>query len=59
MRLKALVTTFTSMVLTVPALADGEWHSVPEIGANGSLAAIMAVAAIALIVWERRRTSSK
>ena len=58
MRIKALMATFTSMVLTVPALASGE-TVVPEIGANGSLAAIMAVAAIALIVWERRRASTK
>jgi hypothetical protein len=28
---------------------------VPEVSSNGSLAAIVAVAALAMIIWERRR----
>ncbi len=47
MRLKILISTLASMALTAPAWADG---TVPEIGSAGSLAAITAVAAFAVIL---------
>jgi hypothetical protein len=50
MRLATMIATLASIGMTVPALA---WD-VPEVSSSGSLAAITAVAALALIVWERR-----
>lgn len=64
MSLKALIATLTTTVLTAaPALAVPSAFpvspiargSVPEVSSNGSLAAIVAVAALVMIVWERRR----
>ena len=64
MSLKALVAALTTTVLTAaPALAGPSISSVspiarssvPEVSSNGSLAAIVAVAALGMIVWERRR----
>jgi len=63
--LKALVAALTTTVLTAaPALAGpsiisavpiARFPGVPEVSSNGSLAAIVAVAALGVIVWERRR----
>ena len=54
MHLKALIATLTTMALT-----SGAWavvtNPVPEVSSNGSLAAIVAVAALAAILFERRR----
>ena len=67
MRFSILLTTLAvSLVLTAPALArhhrhgcENDDHCVPEIGADGSLAAITAVAGFAAILGHRRRRSSK
>jgi hypothetical protein len=39
---------------------DEPWHhdNVPEIGADGSLAGIVAVAGLAAMIWQRRRKRS-
>ena len=67
MSLKALIAALTATVLTAaPALAGfggpfpgpigpSPFPGVPEVSSNGSLAAIVAVAALGVIVWERRR----
>ena len=69
MSLKALIAALTTTVLTAaPALAGfggpgpfpgpigpSPFPGVPEVSSNGSLAAIVAVAALGVIVWERRR----
>ena len=58
MRMTTLMTTLTAMALTAaPALADTDHVRVPEIGSTGSLAAIVAVVALAMILWERRRSA--
>jgi MYXO-CTERM domain-containing protein len=60
MRFSNLLTTvMVSLALTAPALAQAAANpSVPEIGAEGSLAALTAVAGFAAILWHRRRRSS-
>ena len=65
MSLKALIAALTTTVLTaapalaVPSTLSGvpvaRFPGVPEVSSNGSLAAIVAVAALVMIVWERRR----
>ena len=64
MSLKAFIAALTTTVLTAaPALAvpppsvpfPTRFPGVPEVSSNGSLAAIVAVAALGMIVWERRR----
>ena len=69
MHVKTLLATLATLALTAaPALAatgtgsgcstvKAALHecSVPEVGSTGSLAAIVAVLAVGLIVWERRR----
>jgi hypothetical protein len=68
MRLKSLVATAITMALTAPAWAGPHNpprcddfrcppppHGVPEISSNGALAALIVVAALAAILWERRR----
>ena len=59
MYIKTLLATLTTLALTAaPALAvcgNALNKCVPEVGSTGSLAAIVAVAAVGLIVWERRR----
>jgi hypothetical protein len=63
MRLSALIAALTTTVLTAaPALALTSSVAkifpvarVPEVSSNGSLAAIVAIAALAMIIWERRR----
>ncbi len=58
MALKALMYSLASTVLTVPAWADGCDEGrcrVPEVSSSGSLAAIVAVAALAALLYERRR----
>jgi hypothetical protein len=68
--LKALIAALTTTVLTAaPALAlpnppvfpigASPIARVPEVSSNGSLAAIVAVAALAMIVWERRRARTQ
>ncbi len=67
MSLKALIAALTTTVLTAaPALAVTSTVAgiypvarVPEVNSNGSLAAIVAVAALAIIVWERRRARTQ
>jgi hypothetical protein len=58
MLFKGLMTSLATMALSVPAWAekceDG-CSRVPEVSSNGSLAAIVAVAALAAILIERRR----
>jgi hypothetical protein len=61
MRLLAFITTLPlSAGLAASAWAGhghGHSHVVPEIGATGSLAAIVVVGALAAIIHERRRRS--
>ncbi len=57
-RLVALSVTLAAMAAsTMPALAGipGLGLDAPEIGGTGSIVAITTVAAIATMVWERRR----
>jgi len=60
MRLSTMVAVLASMALAAPAWACQWWQKncVPEVSSDGSLAAIAALAAVALIVWERRRSRS-
>jgi hypothetical protein len=64
MRLSTILPSIAAFIaLTAPAFAHdghecGDWCHVPEIGADGSLAAIAAVAATAAIIWQRRRNRS-
>jgi hypothetical protein len=58
MHLKALIYSLATLALSVPAWADDDdhhFHSVPEVSSNGALAAIVAIAALAAILYERRR----
>ena len=61
MPLKALMYSLATMALSVPAWAEHDdgceryCNRVPEIASNGSLAAIVVVAALAAILYERRR----
>jgi hypothetical protein len=57
-----LLASFTMLYVLVGQAASawaghGHGHVVPEIGATGSLAAIVVVAAFAAIIRERRRRS--
>ena len=65
MNLKALVASLTATVLaaapalavTVPPCASTTCavRAVPEVSSNGSVAALVVVAALAMLIWERRR----
>jgi hypothetical protein len=65
MRISTLFTTLAvSLASAIPALADpcqnpgGDPKCVPEIGTDGSLAALTLVAAAAAMIWQRRRNRS-
>ncbi len=57
MSFKVVLATLTALALaSAPTLAMVQ-APVPEVSSNGSLAAIVAVAALAAMIWERRRRS--
>jgi hypothetical protein len=62
MQLKTLIASVTLMALATPAWANcgndkdvGLGCAIPEVSSNGALAALVVVAALAAILWERRR----
>lgn len=67
MLFKGFMTTLATTMLSAPAWADYCWtnplngqkycysNNVPEVSSAGSLAAIVVVAALAAIAYERRR----
>lgn len=66
MSFKAVLATLTSLALSSTQVLAGKntlfedspGGGVPEVSSNGALAAIVAVAAIGALIWERRRVSS-
>jgi hypothetical protein len=60
MSFRILLAVVTPLALTATSALAGDRGpppGVPEVSSNGSLAAIVAVAAIAAMIWERRRRS--